>query len=115
VNYLLTLAPAAGAGVALLAANSRRTQLAIALAVAMVGTTNVASIVDGRAGRLPAIGRYAQPIRQLLEEKGVTRGYAGYWDAQNLSWQTDVRLLVAPVQNFAAQLCPNNFFTISSW
>jgi hypothetical protein len=117
VNYLLTLAPAAGAGVALLARSSRQAQVAVALAVATVGATNIAGIVDRRAEvtGLPAIETYAQPIRHLLEEKGVTRGYAGYWDAQNLSWQTDMHLLVAPVQNCAAQLCPYNFFTISSW
>src|SRR5439155_4669616 len=51
----------------------------------------------------------------MLEREGVTRGYAGYWDAQNLSWQTGMRLLVAPVGNCGAQLCPNNFFTIQSW
>jgi hypothetical protein len=44
----------------------------------------------------------------------MTQGYAGYWDAQHLSWQTDMRPLVAPVQNCAEQLCPYNFFTIRS-
>jgi hypothetical protein len=115
VNYLLTLAPAAGAGVALLAMRSRRGQFAVALAVATVGAVNIAGIVDGRAGGVPAIATYAQPIRQLLEREGITRGFAGYWDAQNLSWQTDMRLLVAPVQNCGEQLCPYNFFTIRSW
>jgi hypothetical protein len=116
-NYLLTLAPAAGAGVALLAMRSRRGQLAVALAVATVGAVNITGIVDGRAEvtGLPAIKTYAQPIRQLLEREGVTRGYAGYWDAQNLSWQTDMRLLVAPVVNCGARLCPYTFFTVRSW
>jgi hypothetical protein len=115
VNYLLTLAPAAGAGVALLAMRSRGGQLAVVLAVAAVGAVNITGIVDGRAGGVPALGTYAQPIRQLLEREGVTRGYAGYWDAQNLSWQTDMRLLVAPVVNCDTQLCPYTFFTIRSW
>jgi hypothetical protein len=115
VNYLLTLAPAAGAGVALLAMRSQRGQLAVALAVATVGAVNIAGIVDGHAGGVPTLGTYAQPIRQLLEREGVTRGYAGYWDAQNLSWQTDMHLLVAPVVNCGAELCPYRFFTIRSW
>jgi hypothetical protein len=52
----------------------------------------------------------------LLERKGVTRGYAGYWDAQNLTWQTRLRLLIAPVNRCTpTQLCPYNFFTIRSW
>jgi hypothetical protein len=94
---------------------SQRGQLAVALAVATVGAVNIAGIVDGRAGGVPTLGTYAQPIRQLLEREGVTRGYAGYWDAQNLSWQTDMHLLVAPVVNCGAELCPYRFFTIRSW
>ena len=117
VNYLLTLAPAAGVGVALLAMRSHRGQLAVALAVATVGAVNIAGIADGRSEvtGLPAIETYGQPIRQLLERTGVTRGYAGYWDAQNVSWQTDMHLLLAPVQNCGEQLCPYRFFTIHSW
>jgi hypothetical protein len=117
VNYLLTLAPAAGVGVALLAARSRGGQLAVALAVATVAAVNIGGVVDGRAEvtGLPAIETYGQPIRKLLEQRDVKRGYAGYWDAQNLSWQTDMRLLVAPVQNCGRQLCPYNFFTVRSW
>jgi hypothetical protein len=46
----------------------------------------------------------------------VRRGYAGYWDAQNLSWQTNMHLLVAPVTRCTkTRLCPYNFFTIHSW
>jgi hypothetical protein len=51
----------------------------------------------------------------MLESRKVTRGYAGYWDAQNLSWQTDMGLLVSPVVNCSTRLCPYKFFTIDSW
>jgi len=116
VYYLLTLALAAGAGVALLAAGSARAQVAVALAVAVVGAVNVASIADGRAGGFPPLATYERPLVELLERNGVTRGYAGYWDAQNLTWQTRMRLLVAPVTRCTpTQLCPYNFFTIRSW
>lgn len=115
-NYLLTLAPAAGAGVALLASRPRARQLAVAVAIATIAALNIGSIADGRAEvtGLP-IQPYEQPLLQLLEREGVTRGYAAYWGAQNLSWQTDLRLLVAPVRNCGEQLCPYNVFTIRSW
>ncbi len=100
---------------ALLAMHSRPGQLAVALAVATVGAVNMAGIVHGRAGGLPALETFAQPIQQLLEREGVRRGYAGYWDAQNLSWQTDMHLLVSPVVNCGELLCPYRFFTIRSW
>ena len=114
-NYLLTLAPAAGVGVALLALRSHAAQLAVAVAVAAVGAVNVASIIDGRAGGTPVLGMHQGEIQRVLDARSVTRGYAGYWDSQNLSWQTDMRLLVAPVVNCGAQLCPYRFFTVESW
>lgn len=114
--YLLTLALAAGAGVALLAAGSARAQVAAGLAVALVGAVNVAGIANGRVGGLPPLATYKQQLIEVLERNGVRRGYAGYWDAQNLSWQTRMRLLVAPVTRCTpTQLCPYNFFTIRSW
>jgi hypothetical protein len=114
--YLLTLALAAGAGVALLAAGSRSAQVAVALGVAVVGAVNIAGIAQGRAGGAPPLATYERPLVALLRREGVTRGYAGYWDAQNLTWQTRMRLLVAPVTRCTrTQLCPSNFFTIRSW
>jgi hypothetical protein len=116
-NYLLTLAPAAGAGLALLASRSRARQLAVGIAVATIAALNVGSIADGQAEvtGLAAIETYERPLQQLLEREGVTRGYAAYWGAQNLSWQTDLRLVVAPIRNCGEQLCPYNVFTIRSW
>jgi hypothetical protein len=116
-NYLLTLAPAAGVGVALLARRAGVPQLAVALAVAAVAAVNVGSILEGRAEitDLPAIEAHAQDVRRVLEREGVARGYAGYWDAQNLSWQTHMHLRVAPVVNCGDTLCPYKFFTIASW
>jgi hypothetical protein len=118
-DYLLTLAPAAGAGVALLSFSSSRARVFVAGAVALVGAVNIAGVVEGRAGTPSAtIGRYEQPLVRLLVDKGVTHGYAGYWDAQNLSWQSGMRLFVAPVARCGEQdkpLCPLRFSVIASW
>jgi hypothetical protein len=117
VNYVLTLAPAAAVGIALIAVRSRRTQLVIALGVATVAAVNIAGIVGGRAEvtGVAALQKYAQPLVRLLEQENVTRGYSGFWNAQNLSWHTGMRLQVAPISNCGAQLCPYNVFTIRSW
>ena len=116
-NYLLTLAPAAGVGLALLASTSGRRQLAVGFAVATIAALNIGSIVAGQAEvtGLTAIRTYERPLRALLEREGVTRGYAGYWSAQNLTWRTGLGLVVAPVGNCGSQLCPYNVFTIRSW
>jgi hypothetical protein len=117
VNYLLTLAPATAVGIALLAMRSRPAQIGVGVAVAIIAAINIASIVDGRAEvtGVVALPKEAPRIVRFLEHEDATRGYAGFWDAGNLTWQTDKRLLVAPVNNCETQLCPNNFFTIESW
>jgi hypothetical protein len=116
VTYILSLAFAAGAGVAVLA-RGVRAQLLVALGVATVAAVNISSIVDGRAEvtGVVALPQQAPRIIRVLERAGATRGYAGFWDAGNLTWQSDMRLLVAPVNNCGDELCPNNFFTVRSF
>lgn len=117
VNYILTVAFAAGAGLGLLAASSLRAQAVVAAGVAIVAAVNIAGIVDGRAevSGIVELQKQAPKIIQTLERRGVTRGYAGFWDSGNLSWQSGMRLVVSPVVNCGAKLCPNKFFTIRSW
>jgi hypothetical protein len=116
MNYILTLAPAGAVGAVLLA-RSARAQALVAACVALVAVVNIASIHDGRGEitGVVALPQHADEIVRTLDAAGVRRGYAGYWDAQNLTWQTDMHLLVAPVKNCGDTLCPNNFFTIESW
>jgi hypothetical protein len=119
-NYLLALALAAGAGLALAAAGSRRREIVVAILVAAVGAVNAAGIAAGRAeSQAGAIGSYEGRLVRLLERKAVTRGYAGYWDAASLSWQSEMKLRIAPVARCntdrAGGLCPYEFFTIASW
>lgn len=116
VNYLLTLAPAAAVGVAFIAARSQRAQLVVALGVATIAAVNIFGVTGGRSEvtGVAALRTYHEPLVRFLERRGVTRGFAGYWNAQNLSWQTGMKLLVAPIRN-CTQLCPYNVFTIRSW
>jgi len=118
-NYLLTLAPAAGAGVALLSFESDRARLLAALGVALIGVTNLVGVAQGRADTPKGmIGTHEEPLARWLAEKHVTRGYAGYWDAQNLTWQSDMRIFVAPVTRCDVPnkpLCQVRIFTIESW
>lgn len=114
-NYLLTFALAAGAGVGMLAV-SRQAQLFVGIAVAVVAAVNAVGIAQGHADTpKDAIGTYAPRLVRLLQANGVTRGYAGYWDAQDLSWQSRMRLLVAPVEPCGDGLCAFNFSVIDSW
>jgi len=116
INYVLTFAPAAGAGIALLA-QSARAQLVAALCIALVAAVNIASIGNRRAEvtGVVALPQHAGDIVRTLEREHARYGYAGFWSSFNLTWQSGTRVLVAPVNNCGAQLCPNNFFTIGSW
>jgi len=116
VNYVLAFAPAAGAGIVLLA-RSPRAQLAAALCIALVAGVNIASIADGRAEvtGVVALPQHAGEIVRVLERENARYGYGGFWSSFNLTWQSDWRVVVAPVNNCGAHLCPNNFFTIASW
>jgi hypothetical protein len=117
LNYILTLALAAGAGVALFAFRSPSRQLAVAIAVSVVGIINLTGIAHGRAENpIPPVGTYERSLVSLLTGKRVTRGYAGYWDAQNLTWQSGMQLLVAPVWPCVReQLCRYRWSTVDSW
>jgi hypothetical protein len=93
--------------------------LLVAAAVVLVGVTNLVGVAQGRADTPRGlIGTHARQLTHLLAEKHVTHGYAGYWDAQNLTWQSGMRLFVAPVTRCGSStkpLCSVRIFVIESW
>jgi hypothetical protein len=116
MNYLLPLTLAAGAGIGLLCAGSVRREVAAGLVVAAVGVVNIAGLVQGHAGTGQGVlATHATALVQFLERRHVTRGYAGYWDAQNLSWQSGMRVIVAPVARCGPSLCAYDFAVVRSW
>jgi len=77
---------------------------------------------------IPRLVRYSEayPLAQegpallaYLQAKGLTRGYASYWDALGLSWQAGGKVGVSPVEECAPAgeraLCPFNVNTLSTW
>lgn len=54
-----------------------------------------------------------------LHAKGLTRGYASYWDSLGVTWRTGSGVAVYPVQDCAPTgeraLCPFNVNTLTSW
>jgi hypothetical protein len=117
LNYMLVLAPAAGVGVALIARGSSRARLTASILIAAVGVVNIASVAQGHAEDLSA-DTYRTELAHVLENDGLTHGYAPYWDAQSVTWKSGVRVLVAPVQPCApgaTELCRMPFFTMDSW
>jgi hypothetical protein len=67
--------------------------------------------------RFPGPGTAAALARFARQER-VTRGYGGYWDAEQLTWGTSFSLLVRPVRVCSARshsLCYPQLGMISSW
>jgi hypothetical protein len=117
VNYVLPLAPAAGAGVGLLTARTATGRIVASLAIALVATTN-ASLLLQRHGHGLGAQAYGREVIRLLERRRLTHGYAPYWYSQSLSWKSGTREIIAPVRPCALPpvgLCRYRFFTFDSW
>ena len=101
----------------MLGAESLNRRVVVSFAIALVGVVNVAGV--GRAAEHVNAGTNGPEIIRVLRREGLTRGYAPFWDAQSLTWQSGMRLLVAPVHTChpprGRDLCRDNFFTIDSW
>jgi len=67
--------------------------------------------------RFPGPATAAALVR-FARQEGVSRGYAGYWDAEQLTWGTRFSVLVRPVRVCSARshsLCYPQLGMISSW
>jgi hypothetical protein len=67
----------------------------------------------------PQVARYASTIVHLAKSNHATVGYAGYWDASSLTWNSQERILVRPLEQCAnsagAEICPFFLMRTPSW
>ena len=65
------------------------------------------------------LAREGPALVAYLEAKGLTRGYASYWDALGLTWRDGGKVGVYPVEECAPAgeraLCPFDVNTLSTW
>jgi hypothetical protein len=95
------------------------TRTIIALGVALFGVLNLRSDL---ASGVPAYGpgpdqRLAGVIEHFATAHGASVGYASYWDAAPVTWETRLRVKVFPIQacDSPASWCPFYNNQISSW
>jgi hypothetical protein len=71
-----------------------------------------------RAGTQP-LAHYASTIVAIAEANDATTGYAGYWDASGLTWNTDEKVIVRPLQQCSnpagAGICPFFLMRVPAW
>lgn len=67
----------------------------------------------------PALAGYATQITKLAEANHVHTGYAGYWDASSLTWNSHERVIVRPLEECAnptgAPICPFFLMRTPAW
>jgi hypothetical protein len=119
-RYLVPVVFAAAA-VAPLAARHRPHRLLAALAVMLFCATSTYSLATADLARrkesLP-LAEHGPVLIRSLEQHGLRRGYGNYWDAAALTWRSDLRLRIAPIDrcgNASRQLCPYLLNSASAW
>ncbi len=70
-------------------------------------------------GFVPASAHYQSQIERFAKANGVSTGYAGYGDASSLTWISDERVVVRPVQLCngpqGVSICPFFLERVPSW
>jgi len=104
-RYLVPMLLAASCTVPIWAGTQVRARLLIAGGSTVVLLSAVANLVQF-ASQFPASVRNGQlsTLSEFLQSHGLDRGYASYWDAYAVSWQTGGGLTVLPVMDVQ---CPN--------
>jgi hypothetical protein len=64
--------------------------------------------------RLPG-SRIANEVASIAAREHLKRGYAGYWDAAPITWESHLRVDVYPVFTCPAGVCQFYLHTIAGW
>jgi len=90
--------------------------LAVCIVVAGSTVSLAAHDLTDNPGHYPQQD-FADFLRTFAEGERLTYGYASYWDAAPLTWQTHAQVQVFPVMMCSAPhgLCTNPLHVISSW
>jgi hypothetical protein len=117
-RYLLGAWAAIGALLGMLAA-APAARVALLAGVALFGVLNVrAELASGvtPAGVGPSQG-VASAIERFATAHGARVGYAGYWDAAPVTWESHLGVRLYPIEGCAtpAGACPFYGIEISSW
>jgi hypothetical protein len=96
---------------------------AVTTGVALVALSGLASLARRDLQDNPAgypTGGVSGQIAQLVADERLDHGYAGYWDAAPITWQTKAQALVYPIEPCIPGVprkgfCPFPFHRIDSW
>ncbi len=129
--YLLPILYAVAATAPIVVTGSGIGRAAVAIGVALVATASLVNLADtdtallgdlpaaeSRVG-LPPLATVAHLIEEIAAKENARYGYADYWDASSLTWNSRLALHVQPVsQCFLPEsraLCAYPFNVNTSW
>ncbi len=120
VRYAVPLLYAAAATAPLLLDRPGWARTLVPAAVSVFALAGVVGLARDRVAPAPLPVRVAQPeLLRFFEREHLTTGYAGYWEASSLTWQSKFKVNVYPVYEcrrpVALTLCPFYFHHISTW
>jgi hypothetical protein len=92
---------------------------ALTIAVCVFGLLVAANhLIEGPPPTLERVSptqAEAKAMYRFARAEGADHGYAGYWVAPVVSWQTRAKLKAYPVRPCGASLCPYFLGTVSTW
>jgi hypothetical protein len=119
-RYLIPISFATAAGAGLWAAHAdwrRLVAAATATVFALLSIAGFSQLVHELRVYPPT--RAAPAVIAFLEQEGLTKGYASYWDSLGLTWRSNLAVDAYPVVECgtpaAPALCKIRVNTISSW
>ena len=119
-SYYLTAIFSVAAIVPLLVRPHHLARLLVPVGLAIFATGSIIGLKrDYLQVMKPPVARYASAIVHLAEANRVTVGYAGYWDASSLTWNSRDHVLVRPLEQCpnprGADVCPFFLMRTPSW
>jgi hypothetical protein len=122
MRYLVSGFIAIAATVPFVALRGRGTAAITALAVTVSGVIGAVLLQRATLDDFNVQPQHPDGLVAALEAHGLHHGYAGYWQANLLTWDSDGRVISRAVQQSNAcsstpprWFCPYTLFTVSDW
>lgn len=122
MRYLLPIFYAVAATVPLATVRLPSRSTLVGAGVGFVGVTGAVLLAHAGPDDFDVQPQHEDGLIAALESHGLHRGYAGYWQANLLTWESDGRVISRAVHQdrschprVRGWFCPYPIFTISDW
>jgi hypothetical protein len=115
-RYLVGVIYAAAALLPLLATGSTVARVAVTAGVTAFALSGLVSLLeDEELATGTASYSLIHQVEHYLDGRGLTLGYANYWDGAPIMWSSHFHIRAYPVQDCAPNLCWSYLHMITSW